>query len=140
MKETIIDATYNDKIGVSRVTKGSRYGVFTGVACVSDEDLDVANKWDGQMFAEFKADIKIQKARVKALYQRSFALNYVFDAMDDDGSKTYKKLGRQALIAKRKYEAEKKRLDRMVDYYPEMCDAVLKTRRHVRGKTGQEKQ
>ena len=134
MKEPIISASYNDKIGVSRVTKGSRYGVFTGVACVSDEDLDIANKWDGQMFAEFKADIQIQRARVKAFYQRSLALNYVFDAMDDDGSKTYKKLGRQARIAKRKYEEEKKRLERMTEQYPTMCDAVLKTRRHMRNR------
>ena len=65
MKTTIIHESYDKETGLSTVTLGSRYGIFSATSTLLEEDKDFASQLRGLTYAEMKAYIKVLKAGYK---------------------------------------------------------------------------
>ncbi|HAU87291.1 MAG TPA: hypothetical protein DCW90_17935 [Lachnospiraceae bacterium] len=61
---------FDKTTGEAWVKKSSPYGVFTGWANCSNEDLDIQSEFIGCSIAEYRADVQIANARRKWLRQR----------------------------------------------------------------------
>ena len=142
MKGRIIAASYDPATGISTVTKATKYGEFTASTKVADDDKDVANRWDGPRFAEFKCDLKAMKRKANILYQRyegvQNAYNNLYDTMaaaargDINVDYIMYLFSRQADHAYHQYEEAQEAYDRMCDYYDYYCSSTLEARKEVR--------
>lgn len=136
----IVKAEYNPETGVSYVEKVTRYGTFSGRAKVSDCDKDVANRWDGCRFAEFKADLKMRKNKVKQYHQRYIGAKMAFDNIaqgHDPESEVMLLLRRQYTLMYRDYVHELQKYTEMKHSYRDYVKNTLNVRRELRAKTGE---
>lgn len=74
--DKIIDATYDKETGISSVTIGTPWGIFTESVKLHDDDKDVANQWDGCKFANYKCVIDKYLAKGHAFIERSNGINH----------------------------------------------------------------
>lgn len=139
LKGKILTATYrdngNDK--TSYVRKATKWGTFSAVTECAEEDLDVANEWDGQYFAELLCDIQAQEAKAKEFAARARGVQHLYNVISKDVNENnpmFLKVKRQLYIAKRDAELEKEKAKKMRQTYPELTEAILKSRRKVREK------
>lgn len=136
MKSRIIKADYYPETGLSILTKTSKYGTFTATAAVDSDDEDIANRWDGLAFAEYKVDTMIAKEKTDRLRERMIgienAIKCIVPPNRDEYDYTYEKLMVQYHDAKSRYFESKNKYDRMKRNYRKKVDEILKYRRHVR--------
>lgn len=143
MKEVVLEASYDPETGVSTVTKQNKYGIFTACTKVSDHDLDVANRWDGIDFAEYKCDIKIEKARLRVLTERYNGALQLYNALfdvKDFGDDAYWKVYRQVTAAQDRMLDSRERLDELVSGFDEFVEDTLRTRRKLRARKFKDEQ
>ena len=139
MKGRILVATYHDNGDdkSSYVLKATKWGTFSAVTQCSEEDLDIANEWDGQYFAELLCDIQAQEAKAKEFAARARGVQHLYNVIAKDVNEKnpmFLKVKRQLYIAKRDAEREKEMAKKMRESYPELTEAILKSRRKVREK------
>lgn len=137
MKEVVLEACYDPETGVSTVTKQNKYGIFTAHAKVSEHDLDVANRWDGIDFAEYKCDIKVEKARLKVLSERYNGALQLYNALfdvKDFGDDAYWKVYHQVCAAQDKMIESKERVAELKDGFDGFVEETLRTRRKLRAR------
>ena len=142
MKGRIIAASYDPATGISTVTKATKYGEFTASTKVADDDKDVANRWDGQRFAEYKCDLQALKKKVSIMAARydgiQNAYNNLYDSLanaaryDINVDYIMYQLSRQADHAYRQYEEAYNKYQFMTNNYNHYCASVLQERRKLR--------
>ena len=150
MKGTILYAKYDEETGVSTVTKATKYGTFTRSVRVHSDDVDVANQYDGCLFAELKCDIAAYQERAKFMRERakgithaykvlSFAdaqsANFVFDDMKEE----WYALAHQADIAWKNAEEAQDICRTLQEAYKALVTNTLLTRRAMRDKMARKK-
>ncbi len=142
MKGTIIFSCYDSSTGVSVVKKATKYGEFIGRAVVNEEDYDVANRWDGCRFAEYKCDMQAQKRKANLLYARyegiQNAYNNIYDSLNDlSTTSVFAEYAmdlfyRQADHAYHQYEEAIDKYYAMKDGYKDFCTRTIAGRRKLR--------
>lgn len=142
--DKIIDAWYNEEDGVSSVTLGTHWGVFTNTVKVDKEDEDVANRWDGCKFAHYLCVIDKLVSKGHAFIERANGINHattvIARAMYDKGvsriknqkefNKVLGMMRDQAYYAERDGRKYLQIAEDMRQKYPEFVEEVLNTRRH----------
>jgi hypothetical protein len=131
------EAVFDEESGMSIVVKQSKYGTFTGIATLNEEDADVANKWDGCSFAEAKCDIQIARRKASMLYQRYLGARDVYNAVMNsahDDVPELRTLEHQVNVMRRNYEAQRSKYREMRSKYKDYVDKKLDARRSVREK------
>lgn len=142
MKGRITFSLYDPTTGMSVITKATKYGEFTATTKVSEEDKDVANRWDGQRFAEYKCDLKALKRKADIMYIRYEGVQNAYNNMYEtlynladrslDAEYMMYLMERQADHAYRQYEDAQNKYKAMCDNYKVYCDSVLQERRELR--------
>lgn len=142
--DKIIDAWYDEEDGISSVTLGTHWGVFTNTVKVDKEDEDVANRWDGCKFAHYLCVIDKLIAKGHAFIERSNGINHaatvIARAMYTDGvsrienNKEFNKvLGMmrdQAYYAERDGRKYLEIATKMKENYPKFIEETLESRRN----------
>ena len=133
---SIVDVNYDEYTGMTVMTKGTKWGVFTRSVQVSEADQDIANYWDGCRFAEAKCDIASQQAKVNAMRERFNGARHLYDVVFQSGCDpdTEHKMYRQVVVAEREYENAKYHLETMRGAYKFYTDRILENRRGIRAK------
>jgi len=72
---------FDETTGEAWVKKSSPYGVFTGWADCSSEDLDVQSEFIGCSIAEYRADLQIANAKRKCMHQRYLGIKRLNDTI-----------------------------------------------------------
>lgn len=142
--DKIIDAWYDEDSGVSSVTLGTNWGVFSHAVHLEEEDTDVANRWDGCKFAHYLCMIDKLNSKGHAFIERSNGINHaatvVARAMYADGvpriknNKEFNKV--LGMLRDQAYYAERdgrKYLDmaaKMKENYPKFIEETLEARRN----------
>lgn len=132
---TIIDVYYDEENGITEMTKGTKWGVFTKSVQVNEIDADIANYWDGCAFAEAKCDIASQQAKTNAMRERFNGARHLYDVVYQSGCcdpETERRMYRQVVAAEEAYEDAKFHLDTMREAYKFYTDKVLDERRRLR--------
>lgn len=135
MKGKIIEAFYDEEYGVSWVVKQNKYGVFIGASTLSEEDKEYANSWDGQRFAEFKADREALKAKIKVMKQRLVGMRTAYKSLlqnTDYEDPTMKKFYKQINAFEKQVKELEDKYTSMVDNYLDFTDRVLKQRENFK--------
>lgn len=142
MKGTILYANYDEKTGVSTVTKETKYGVFTRSVRVHPKDKDIANQYDGCYFAELKCDIAAYQQRAKFMRERAKGITHALNVLAyadaqatsyfGDMCPEWYRLEKQADIAwdnaKQAFETYKI----LKESYSALTDTTLRQRRNIR--------
>ena len=137
MKGKILDAFYDEEYHVSGVEKQTKWGTFFASTLAQECDLDIANEWDGQRFAEIKTDMMALKAKWKVMRERAKGVETAYNNLaqaHDENDPIMKALYRQVMAARKEAKGLKYRYDKMVENYPKLTDIVLDTRRDMRKK------
>lgn len=66
-KKKVIYSYYDKYIGDSHVAIKTKYGTFIGSSILHEEDEDIASEFIGCKYAEMRAIIKYEKAKLKEL-------------------------------------------------------------------------
>lgn len=74
---SFIGSNYNEETGVSTVTIGTKWGMFTGSTKLHEKDKDNVSQIFGGELAETKAIIKALKARVKEINSQLKVVNNI---------------------------------------------------------------
>ena len=133
--DKIVDARYDEDNGVSVVTLGTKWGTFTHVVRLSEEDKDIANRWDGW-------------SKGYAFIERANGINHaatvVARAMYDSGvsrvenprefNKVLGKMRDQAYYAERDGRKYLKVAEEMRQHYPKFIEETLESRRNFNKK------
>ena len=142
--DKIIDAWYDEEDGISSVTLGTHWGVFTNTVEVDQEDEDVANRWDGCKFAHYLCVIDKLVSKGHAFIERANGINHaatvIARAMYDKGvsrienqkefNKVLGMMRDQAYYAERDGRKYLQIAEDMRQKYREFVEEVLNTRRH----------
>lgn len=136
MNEHIVKAEYDERTGVSTVTKQNRYGEFTAHVRISDDDKDIENRWDGLAFAEYKCDIKVAKEKVKRLNERVTAISAVLDVLEEprnlDDDRNFARVLAQFDDALRRWRKAAQKVRDMEAGYDDFVFQTLMARRRAR--------
>ena len=146
--DKIVDARYDENTGVSVVTLGTKWGTFTHAVRLSEEDKDIANRWDGCKFAHYLCMIDKLKSKGHAFIERANGINHaataVARAMYDGGvsrvenprefNKVLGKMRDQAYYAERDGRKYLEVAESMKQKYPEFVEETLKARRKFQKK------
>lgn len=141
MKGTILYAEYDEGTGVSVVTKSTKYGTFTRSVRVHPDDEDIANQYDGCLFAEMKCDIAAYKEKAKFLYQRALGVRHAINVLyQADKQSEYITLDSNIIdLLQRQEENAFKLADNahetytiLRDSYKALIENNLRTRREIR--------
>lgn len=146
MKGTILYAKYDKDTGVSTVTKATKYGTFTRSVKVHPQDKDIANKYDGCLFAEMKCDIAAYQEKAKMLKERAKGIQHVFNVLSyadaqradfklNDMKQEWYDLAHQVDIAFKLAEDAFETYSLLRDSYKALIENNLKTRREIRERT-----
>ena len=137
MTGKILHSDYNPETGVSTVTKTNKWGTVTATSSLHPDDADIANQWDGCAFAEYKADMKLLKKKIRAnqhelngmmnLYQ-----NLAQNVKVDDP--TMLRIQRQIDIKGRDITNMQEQLYQMKKAFPQMAEKALNDKRAFRNK------
>lgn len=68
MRARLKNSNFDETTGVSTVTISTPYGDFTGTSKLHEDDEHHVSKFAGCRFAEMKAYIKAEKAKLRELY------------------------------------------------------------------------
>ena len=143
MRDVIIEASYNDSNGVSTIKLDTGWGVTERQVRLSEEDTDIANKWDGQRFAHYKCVADKYRFKARAFHERAIGVKSAISTLTqaykqkdtvltDDIQYTIDMLNRQHDILEREsqtyYQAAKDMKVKYVDY----MEDILKNRREIR--------
>lgn len=142
--DKIIDAWYDEDLGVSSVTLGTHWGTFTHEVLVEEEDRDIANRWDGCKFAHYLCVIDKLIAKGHAFIERSNGINHaatvIARAMYDKGvsrienqkefNKVLGMMRDQAYYAERDGRKYLEVAEEMRKRYPEFIEETLESRRN----------
>ena len=126
-REKILEAWYDEYYGISCVVKQNKYGIFYGYASVDEEDIPFSNAWDGQHFAELKADMSALKAKIKVMKSRALGIENAYKTLLQNTPKedpTMQKLLKQCDIAKREIAKLEEKYD---NYQKNYKDFTVKT-------------
>jgi hypothetical protein len=136
MQEHIDFVEYNAETGVSRMKKSNKYGTFEAVVKLQKEDSDIANRWDGIAFCEYKIDTMVAKKKMHILHERVNAIRAVIKAIDPpepgEDDYTWDKLLIQYHDACERYEKAKSTYNTMKQNYRLLIDNTLGARRDFR--------
>lgn len=83
MDSTLIYSNYDAEIGVSTVTIGTKYGVFTSSVKIHPQDKDVASELLGCEFAEMKCQIKAAQKRAEIFEAKADGIRHALDVIWD---------------------------------------------------------
>ena len=89
MKTKLIYSKYNESIGISISTIRCKYGEFTGIAKLNQEDKENASSFVGCEIAEKRAVIKALKAQLREVKAMQKAVEMIIEELEK--SKTYQK-------------------------------------------------
>lgn len=121
--------------GRAVITKATKYGTFTAETHVEKSDIDIMNKWDGFLLAEYKCDLKAQKAKLKKMKAQLdgmiIAYNNVLQIPNLD-EYTLKKFSDQIAWTARDVRILERTIKSAEKNYPQMCEKILKQRRDLR--------
>lgn len=146
MKGTILYAEYDEGTGVSTVIKATKYGTFKRSVRVHPEDEDIANQYDGCMFAEIKCDIAAYQEKAKFLRERAKGIEHAFNVLSnadaqradyklDEMKQEWYDLYHQMDIAYARAEDAFETYTLLRDSYKALVEHNLKTRRKIRKRT-----
>lgn len=146
MKGTILYAEYDEGTGVSTVIKATKYGTFKRSVRVHPDDEDIANQYDGCLFAEMKCDIAAYQEKAKFLRERAKGMEHAFNVLSNaDAQQADYKLGemkpewyalyRQMDIAFARAEDAFETYTLLRDSYKALVENNLRTRRKIRERT-----
>lgn len=144
MKGTILYAEYDEATGISKVIKQTKYGTFTRSVRVHPEDQDVANQYDGCLFAEMKCDIAAYQEKAKFMQERAKGIMHAFnvlsyaDAQKDpymnEMKEEWYQLFHQADIAGKLADDARETYEILRDSYNAFIEQTLRQRRDLRQK------
>lgn len=143
MKDKIVDSFYND-YGCTYLCIENKYGVFEACVQVAPEDEDIANRWDGFKFCEYKIHLQVLKAKIKRFKQRlkgmDILLNSLAPQIKDIGEYGDAQLDlyyageyQRNILAKEIANLEKEYKEKMKNY-PVFCEKILAQRRELRNR------
>lgn len=133
----IVYAKYDGEKGASTVKMNTKWGVFTRTVNLQDEDMDIANKWDGCEFAHYLCQVDMHKAKAVAFKQRATGVKQALDSLKNSNrcdAKTEAQL--QKLIDNMLNESDKNRViaKTMRKRYLDFVDLHLERRRQFHKK------
>lgn len=131
-REKIIESWYDESSKTSCVVKQNKYGIFCGFAQADSEDIEYANAWDGQRFAELKTDMMTLKAKIKTMKARALGIEYVYKTLLQNTSKedpTMQKLLKQCYIAKREVAKLEEKYNNYQNKYKDFTKSVVEERK-----------
>lgn len=138
--DKIIVAEYDEETGISTVSIDTPWGVFTESAILHEEDKDVANRWDGCRFANYKCIADKYAAKGHAFLERAkgieHAVNVWLGTYRTTDYTMLKAFRRQAEIAAREGHNCISVANKMRKDYNDYVEEVLSNRRKFRGKKG----
>lgn len=146
MKGTILYAEYDEGTGVSTVTKATKYGTFTRSVRVHPDDKDIANQYDGCLFAEMKCDIAAYQERAKFMRERAKGMthmyNVLYSASKSRGTEEgipafaliYGDIARQIIIANKFAEDAFETVRILKEAYKAFVENTLQTRRELQNR------
>lgn len=136
MKEYIVYANYDPATGISKMVKSNRYGTFSATAEVHEEDKDIANRWDGLRFCEFKIDMQSERARANIFRERMNGVRNALCSIEPpepgEDDYTWDKMMIQYRDVKRRYETSIQRYKKMKREYHNYAAECLVIRRKLR--------
>lgn len=135
MKEYIVYANYDPATGISKMVKSNRYGTFSATAEVHEEDKDIANRWDGLRFCEFKIDMQSERVRASIFRERMNGVRNALCSIEPpepgEDDYTWDKMMIQYMDLKRRYEESLKRYKQMKSAYHDFASECLVIRRKL---------
>lgn len=138
--DKIIVAEYDEETGISTVSIDTSWGVFTESAILHEEDKDVANRWDGCRFANYKCIADKYAAKGHAFLERAKGIEHAANVWLGTGRTTdytmLRTFHRQAEIAAREGHNCISIANKMRKDYNDYVEEVLSNRRKFRGKKG----
>ena len=63
----LLNSNFDEETGISSVTIGTDYGLFTATSKLHSEDLDISSSYAGCEYAEMRAIIKYIKKRIEVI-------------------------------------------------------------------------
>lgn len=149
MKGTILYAEYDKGTGVSTVTKATKYGTFTRSVRVHPDDKDVANQYDGCLFAEMKCDIAAYQERAKFMRERAKGMDHMYNVLyatsknrKEDMSEfalLYADMVRQIIVAHKFAEDAFETVRILKEAYTAFVENTLQTRRELQNRVVRKK-
>lgn len=135
----VIDSFYDkyENDSVSLVAIQNKWGRFVSTVYCLPEDMDIENKWDGQYFAEIKANIQSLYSKYKVMKERARGVETAYNNLaqgNDENDPIMKKLYRQVMVARREAKNIKYQYETMKEKFPEFTDKILNERRNFRKK------
>lgn len=115
----------------------NKYGFFEEKAYVSDEDLDIANKWDGGRICEYRITIKTLKAKYKVMKERANGIKHACNVLRDNphtDDLTVAMFERQASIAEREANKVKAQYQNMEENFDTFVEQLQNNRREARAR------
>jgi hypothetical protein len=144
MKGTILYAEYDEGLGISTVIKQTKYGTFKRSVRVHPTDEDVANQYDGCMFAEMKCDIAAYKMKAKFMQERANGIFHAFSVLanadvqmnniSEETQQPLHRLIRQYNIAQRNADQAYETYEILRDSYSAFVETTIRQRREFRDK------
>lgn len=142
MKGKIIRHFWGPVFHLTCLTKRTKYGTFYAECHAHEEDLDIANQWDGGMFAEYKCDLQAEQAKYKVLRERAKGIEHVCNILSRKYNPEYDACFADVLyqlkVAKDVAQEQKQKCKRMRENYSAFCEKTLNERRAFRKKHSQE--
>lgn len=150
MKGTILYAKYDENTGVSTVTKATKYGTFTRSVRVHSDDQDIANQYDGCLFAEMKCDIAAHQEKAKFMRERAKGMDHMYnvlrnaaktrkETMSFDAAAVYDDMFYQIFVAYRLAENAQETCQTLKEAYKAFVNNTIQTRRAVRDRIARKK-
>ena len=139
-KYSIIKAEYDNETGVSNITISSKWGTFSATAKVNEVDWDIRSEFTGLEFAEFKAYIKLLKAKARAYKERANGIYEAVAVLDtkykqmESFSFTFMQKDSLLMVAKNLEKKSKETYDAVEvlrTFYPDYCKEMLETKRAI---------
>lgn len=135
MRQTVLKEYYCG--GHTELTLSNKYGIFSASCDAVDEDADIATKWDGFRFCEYKIMIQTLKTKARFLQERAKGMRHLINMMDSDGkadeSNDYLdvilKMERLAKIADCDAKNVREQARKMEEAYPAYTEYVLSERK-----------
>lgn len=119
-KIKLINSFYDKETGISYVAISTKYGVFEGRTEVHEEDKDIASDFVGCNYAEMKAMIKYEKAKLKLIERDFKKLEIIRKEMEtlkeyDKNEVSAKFLRKKYFIAREAVNEQKAKIDFLKD-------------------------
>ena len=130
MKGKILDSWADSSLGLTKITKNTKYGTFSATATCHSQDMPHYSEWDGYRLCEYQCDLQALHEKIKWLKQRYIGMQQFFEATEKDESVD----GGVDLMysLKRQIEKDQELYARLKDNYPIFADNLIKQREAFR--------